>query len=87
MATYIVCYDVSDNGRRAKIAKALKTHGKRIQRSVFIIEVTEAGLQRITKTVSKLIQDEDSILFFIICQNCLDKAHVYAKPTKSALVV
>ena len=35
MSVYVAAYDVSDNGRRRRVAKVLASYGRRVQESVF----------------------------------------------------
>ena len=38
--TVIAAYDISDDGRRSRVAALLQAHGDRIQKSVFLLDVT-----------------------------------------------
>jgi CRISPR-associated protein Cas2 len=60
----LVCYDISSNKRRDKIAKACESYGTRIQFSVFECPLDELRLQQLRADLSTLInRDEDQVLF------------------------
>lgn len=62
--TYLVCYDISDDRRLARVAKAMRGFGDRIQYSVFECQFTEADLVRCRTTLGSLIHHkEDQVLF------------------------
>lgn len=60
---YLIAYDISDDPRRARIAKRLQTYGDRVQYSVFVVDVRPARLVRLRSEIESLIEtDEDSVL-------------------------
>ena len=55
MQTYLVSYDISDNNLRFKAAKQLLRAGAfRVQRSVFMGTLTEAGAKQLRKSLAGL---------------------------------
>src|SRR5690625_5031302 len=62
---YVVAYDISDDSRRARVAKALESHGARLQYSVFTVLARPAKLIRLRDQLEALvIRSEDSIALF-----------------------
>jgi CRISPR-associated protein Cas2 len=60
----LVCYDVSSDKRRDKIAKACESYGARVQYSVFECPLDETRLQQLRAELGELIhREEDQILF------------------------
>ncbi|MCK1804273.1 CRISPR-associated endonuclease Cas2 [Brevibacterium sp. R8603A2] len=60
----LIAYDVPDDRRRYRLAKALSRYGDRIQYSVFVVDVAPAKLLRLRSEVSSIIDaEEDSVLF------------------------
>ena len=60
----LVCYDISSDKRRDKIAKACESYGARIQFSVFECPLDEVRLQGLRAELGTLInRDEDQVLF------------------------
>jgi len=60
---YLVAYDISDDGRRGRVAKALESYGDRIQYSVFLVDAKPAKLLRMKAAIrSRMDVNVDSIL-------------------------
>lgn len=60
----LVAYDVTDDGRRSKLAKILSKYGDRIQYSVFIVDAAPGKLIQMRRQLSRALNHrEDSILF------------------------
>jgi CRISPR-associated protein Cas2 len=68
----VVSYDVVHNLRRARLAKYLKGHLERVQKSVFEGEVTERTLEALRGGMAKHInQEEDTIRIYALCERCI----------------
>jgi CRISPR-associated protein Cas2 len=62
---YLISYDICDDRRRLKLARALKGFGERVQRSVFECILTETQYHELRRRVDKLIDTkEDSIRYY-----------------------
>lgn len=62
--SFLVCYDISDEKRLAKVAKAMRGFGDRIQYSVFECQFTPADLARCRHRLSELIDHRaDQVIF------------------------
>ena len=60
----IIAYDIPNDRRRNRVAKALKTYGDRVQYSVFVVDCSPAALLRLKDELGEIINnDSDSILF------------------------
>lgn len=71
---YILAYDITDNRRRAKIAKIIESAGKRVQGSVFEVYLTPANLDALLQRVGKVIKkDQDSLRGYFMCESCREK--------------
>lgn len=69
--TAIIAYDVTDNGRRSRLAARLQSVGDRIQRSVFVTTMTLERMDELVKECSALVNlDEDSIFVVRQCGTC-----------------
>ena len=51
---YAVCYDISDDHERGRVAKTLKAFGFRVQKSVFECRLTRADKGRVLATLQRL---------------------------------
>lgn len=58
----LIAYDVPDDRRRTRIAKALEAYGCRAQYSVFLVDVGAVKLARLIRHLESLVEVEDSIL-------------------------
>jgi CRISPR-associated protein Cas2 len=60
---FLIAYDITDDARRTRVAKALQTYGDRIQYSVFLIDAKPAKLVRLRAVLRRLIDTGmDSVL-------------------------
>lgn len=82
---YIISYDISDNKRRLKTAGFLEGHGERVQESVFECKFPSDKLQIVVKQLSQLIEEEDNIRIYPICEDCFSKAIGIGKFTKTII--
>ncbi len=68
---YVISYDITADKIRYRVDKLLKSHGIRVQKSVFECDLTEAELLKIQKRVRELIDYEtDSVIFYYLCASC-----------------
>ncbi len=60
---YLICYDVTDDPRRDRLAKAIQTYGDRVQYSVFLVDTKPAKLLRLRTAIRQIIDPAtDSVL-------------------------
>ncbi len=69
----VICYDIEDDERRARMHKALKAFGENVQESVFEMVVDERQLQRVLEKVQQIAQGHDKVRFFFLCEGCQQK--------------
>ena len=68
---YVVCYDVSDDKRRRKLAELLDGYGDRIQDSVFEMVVDPDMMEGCTDRISALVErSEDRVAVYRLCGAC-----------------
>ncbi|MDM8545488.1 CRISPR-associated endonuclease Cas2 [Candidatus Venteria ishoeyi] len=76
MRAYIVCYDVTEDKIRNRIARVLKEYGDRVQYSVFEISLKNENELEILCNRLKIIADEDTkIGLYRLCANCRQDSH------------
>lgn len=63
--TYLVCYDVSNDLRRARVLKTMKGFGDHLQYSVFECQLNETGLARCRHALSLVIHHRDDQVLFV----------------------
>lgn len=60
---FLIAYDVADDARRNRVAKALESYGDRVQFSVFLVDVKPARLIRLRSRLIGLVDiASDSVL-------------------------
>jgi CRISPR-associated protein Cas2 len=70
----VITYDISEDKRRTKIHKVLKSYGQWMQFSVFECVLTKTEYVRLRNRLNKLIRaEEDSIRFYFLCECCQGK--------------
>jgi len=74
---YFFSYDVVDTRRRYQISKELEKFGLRVQKSFFQCDVPTLKAHEIKNALlSIIIEKEDSLLFYPVCDNCAGKARM-----------
>ena len=71
--TYLVAYDIPDDGRRTRLARVLEGYGDRIQYSVFLCDLkSERDVILLRKKVEDRIRPRtDRVGFYPLCERCL----------------
>lgn len=68
---YLVCYDLTNDRERTALAKVLKGHGQRVQRSVFEISIrSRSELMRLVRELNAVTEESDGIRLYRLCRNC-----------------
>lgn len=69
---YLVCYDIANVKRLAKIANICLQYGVRLQKSCFQCDLEADSLKRMVGTLEITMEPkEDSIILYAICSDCL----------------
>ncbi|MBU0496235.1 MAG: CRISPR-associated endonuclease Cas2, partial [Chloroflexi bacterium] len=72
---YVIAYDIPDDQRRYRIARALKGHGERVQYSVFECQLSPGQFQKLWEELGGLIDDQqDRVRAYRLCAPCADWA-------------
>jgi len=73
----VVSYDVVDDRKRTRIAKAMKSYGERVQKSVFECRIDDQQFIRMKKTLESIMDmNEDSVRFYFLCKGCVDRIEI-----------
>jgi len=68
---YLVSYDIPDDRRRTKLAKAMKDFGDRVHYSVFECILSGDLLDKMVARIEDIVEDgEDSVRIYALCANC-----------------
>lgn len=75
MMHVVVSYDISDDKRRTKVHKMLKSYGQWMQYSLFeCSDLTDPQYAKLRSRLDKLIKpDQDSVRFYFLCGCCKEK--------------
>ena len=78
---YIIAYDIPDDKRRTKIHKVLCGYGAWTQYSLFECFLTRKQLVLLQSKLDRhLVARQDSVRFYPLCVNCLDKVETTGGP-------
>ncbi|NWJ47056.1 MAG: CRISPR-associated endonuclease Cas2 [Chloroflexi bacterium] len=87
---YIIAYDIPNDKRRSKVHKILCGFGKWTQYSLFECFLSKKELVLLRSKLAKhLIAEKDSVRFYPLCANCLDKVETVggALPAEDTLFI
>lgn len=79
----ITVYDISDNKRRNRMHKTLKSFGDPVQESVFEAILDSTRFKRMHQRVEKIITEEDQVRYYFLCESC--RAHIHVVNGKPAV--
>lgn len=71
--TYLVCYDILDDGRLRSVARLMCGFGRRLQLSVFECRLSERSLAHLRWKLSQAMAAEDRLLIVGLCRGCSSK--------------
>ncbi|MCB9852809.1 MAG: CRISPR-associated endonuclease Cas2 [Phycisphaerales bacterium] len=72
---HIICYDISDDRRRTRVARLLDDVGDRIQFSVFEVRLPAEAISHLVDRLEQEIDlQTDVVSCFAICEACRDRA-------------
>jgi len=65
----VIAYDIPEDKRRTKVAKALEGYGERMQYSLFECRITKVQYLRLRARLEELIEpEEDEVSFYFLCE-------------------
>lgn len=70
---HLICYDIRDPKRWAKVYKILKGRGERMQLSVFRVLADRVRLEELRWKLSKVMNEEDSLIILRLCAGCAQR--------------
>lgn len=76
MKTYLVCFDIEDDGIRRRLGRILLEYGERVQRSVFEVALrSDAEYLRLRQRLEQAAGDETDIRFYCLCAKCRENSN------------
>ena len=86
--TILATYDIREDQRRARLAAVLQAYGDRIQKSVFLLQLDQDELDKVTDLADQIMDyDTDSLWLLRQCATCFESliAMGQTTPTKPTL--
>jgi CRISPR-associated protein Cas2 len=78
---YVIAYDIPDDRRRTKVHQILMGFGKWTQYSLFECFLSKKELVLLqAKLADHLVAREDSVRFYPLCANCVEKVETIGGP-------
>jgi CRISPR-associated protein Cas2 len=76
----VVCYDVTDDGRRQRLFTALKTYLEHVQFSVFEGRVGARDYDRMLRAIDACIdKSEDDVRIYRLCPRCREQTELHGQ--------
>jgi CRISPR-associated protein Cas2 len=73
----VVSYDIADDKRRTRVAKALEGYGTRVQYSVFEVNLPPARIDELRQELAAIMDAQaDSIRYYALCAACYERIEV-----------
>ncbi len=79
MSHWLVIYDIRDEKRLRRVARVAQNFAIRVQKSVFEMDADEKQLHRLRQEIKKIIEEEDYVVYFNICEPDWQKREKYGK--------
>lgn len=77
---WVVCYDIVDDKRRAKVAKLLAGYGLRVQYSVFECDISLQRVDELERRLRHAINDEeDDVRFYPLDEGEVQKIRLLGR--------
>lgn len=84
MGILLVAYDIPDDRRRIKVAKALIRLGKRVQYSVFVLN--RGTPEDVARSIRHLIVPaQDDVRIYFLCAACQEKQILLGRAARAVL--
>ncbi len=85
---YVIAYDIPDDRRRTKVHQILIGFGKWTQYSLFECFLNKKELVLLqAKLANHLVAREDSVRFYHLCANCVEKVETIGGPPPAEAVL
>ena len=78
---YVVAYDIPDDRRRTKVHQILMGFGKWTQYSLFECFLSRKDLILLQSKLDEYLKEtQDSVRFYALCANCVEKVQTIGGP-------
>lgn len=73
----IVMYDITEDKRRGRLYRLMKSYGAHVQFSGFELYLDEKQLLKMESEIRELIDSSDSVRVYTLCKSCESNAKVF----------
>jgi len=77
MSHWLIIYDICDDKRLHHVAKIMESYAIRVQKSVFEMEGAKPVIEEIRRKVNKIIDGDDFVVYFEVCERDWQKRLKY----------
>lgn len=84
---YLIAYDITDPRRLRHVAKACEAFGIRVEYSVFECDLDEGTFRNLWERLNRLITDDDALMAYRICRECVKKILTSGTPVRPGKVL
>ena len=85
---YVIAYDIPDDRRRTKVHEILLGFGKWTQYSLFECFLSRKDVILLQSKLGEyLIEAQDSVRFYPLCANCVEKVETIGGPPPQDMLV
>jgi len=72
----LIPYDISDDKRRREVDKILSSYGKRVNYSVFEVEVNASKFRKLVKALEAVTIEQDHVRIYRLTKDVVNKSFV-----------
>lgn len=76
---YLICYDITNDRLRARIAAVLEEHGTRVQGSVFELWLSHGQARRLGDRLGNMLESGDSLRLYPLSRGALRNAQHFGR--------
>ncbi len=80
---FLIVYDIRDGKRLRKVEKCMENYAWRVQKSIFETTANDNTVSQLKAQLNEVIEDDDFVLFFKICERDWQKQEKYGKNKKN----
>ena len=85
--TYLVTYDISDPKALKRVASYLEKKGKRLQKSVFVLNLPQHQIRNVQAKLPELAGETAHVMLLPLCRSCLNKAEFLGEADEPFVMV
>ncbi len=76
---WLICFDISDDRKRARAVRTLLDHGVRVQKSVFEApDLDRPAFLRLRSLLEGIVDPAtDSLRYYPLCKACLERVETF----------